>query len=192
LNYLQTNYSFLTDRWIFVLGSWILYLITFWSHNLLLLLAYKFNLLKNFQIQPNLAPSTDLVWTNLKETLIGHFTALPIVVYCLFDAFSLFGMNLHAPLPPLAIILRDLLVALVCVDALGYWGHRLAHHKAVYKYVHKKHHEYKVRLSREYSRLVFSLSASFFLLRLLLVLLPCTLIPLKTCLSLCLVLFLVV
>jgi sterol desaturase/sphingolipid hydroxylase (fatty acid hydroxylase superfamily) len=157
LNDLQTNYSFLTDRWIFVLGSWILYLVTFWSHNLLLYVAYKFNLFKNFQIQPNLAPNTELVWTNLKETLIGHVTALPVVVYCLFDIFSLFGMNLHSPIPTFNIILRDLFVSLICVDALGYWGHRLAHHKAVYKYVHKKHHEYKVSTAVFWSLLPFSL-----------------------------------
>ncbi|XP_033125365.1 lathosterol oxidase-like [Anneissia japonica] len=40
--------------------------------------------------------------------------------------------------------LLDFIPLILFTDAAIYWIHRLMHHKTVYKYVHKKHHIYKV------------------------------------------------
>jgi sterol desaturase/sphingolipid hydroxylase (fatty acid hydroxylase superfamily) len=136
----------LSDRMLFVVGTWLLNFIIFWSYNSILLLSYRLQLFKRFQIQPNSKPPEELVWQNMKETVLGQFTALPIIIYLLYDVFIYFGMSINTPTPETKIIFRDLLVALICVDTFGYWGHRLLHHPAIYKYVHKHHHQYKVNV----------------------------------------------
>jgi sterol desaturase/sphingolipid hydroxylase (fatty acid hydroxylase superfamily) len=143
---LQESYPYLSDRLIFTLGTWILYLVVFWGENALLYLTYHFKMFRSFVIQPDKEPDRELVMTNLKEIVFSHLVLLPVLGYFLYDAFHFFGMNVQDPLPSTKIILRDMFVALVCADTLGYWGHRLAHHKALYKFVHKKHHEYKVTI----------------------------------------------
>ena len=46
-------------------------------------------------------------------------------------------------LPSIITIIWQLLICVQVDDFLFYWIHRLFHHKYLYKYFHKKHHEYK-------------------------------------------------
>jgi len=45
-------------------------------------------------------------------------------------------------LPSLSIVLRDVLVCIILHDIWFYYGHRLLHHRLIYKHVHKIHHEW--------------------------------------------------
>lgn len=60
-------------------------------------------------------------------------------------------MNIRDPIPDWSIICRDLFVALVTTDTLGYWGHRFLHDGRWDKYIHKHHHEYKVNVGTAYN-----------------------------------------
>jgi sterol desaturase/sphingolipid hydroxylase (fatty acid hydroxylase superfamily) len=144
LDQLKVTYPWFTDRLIFAVFTWVIYLSVFWSENIFLYLCYCFKLFPSCVIQPGLAPPEELVKKNLKELAIAHLVTLPISCYFFYDLFVYFGTKVHAPIPSWSIIFRDLFVALAIVDAVGYWGHRIVHHKSLYKFVHKKHHEYKV------------------------------------------------
>ena len=45
-------------------------------------------------------------------------------------------------LPSLSKTLFDVLVAMICHDIWFYYGHRLLHHRLIYKHIHKIHHEW--------------------------------------------------
>jgi sterol desaturase/sphingolipid hydroxylase (fatty acid hydroxylase superfamily) len=140
--------SGLSDRMVFVLGNTSLVYIWFWPINFLLYLSYRYNFpgKSKFLIQPSLQPDHNLVWKNIKENLFSHVVVVPLLSYFLYDIFVYFGLQIRSPLPSLSIVLRDISIAIFFADMLGYWLHRILHHKAIYKYVHKKHHEYKVNV----------------------------------------------
>lgn len=78
--------------------------------------------------------------------LRSAFARIP-VLFLAYDAFKYFGMQIHAELPCMRVILRHYLVALLFNDTVFYWSHRLLHHPRLYKHLHKKHHEFKVSIS---------------------------------------------
>merc|ERR1712142_1395538 len=45
-------------------------------------------------------------------------------------------------LPTLANTLLDILVCIICHDIWFYYGHRMLHHRLIYKHIHKVHHEW--------------------------------------------------
>ena len=136
----------LSDRLVFVLGTCFINIFLFWGYNLILFLFYKFKLFKQFQSQPDAPVDTSLIWQNIRDYLITQFVGLPITTYLLFNSFVYFGMTVRGPIPTVSVVLRDLLVALILADIIGYWTHRALHHKSIYKYVHKQHHKYKVNV----------------------------------------------
>jgi sterol desaturase/sphingolipid hydroxylase (fatty acid hydroxylase superfamily) len=139
--------SGLSDRLIFVIGNCMLIWIWFWPVNIFLYFAYKYKFIpRRFYSQPDAVVDTELVKRNLKENLFSHVFVVPVMSYFMFDVFMHFGMSIRAPLPSWSIVLRDTCVAIFFADMLGYCLHRSLHHKAIYKYVHKKHHEYKVNV----------------------------------------------
>lgn len=51
------------------------------------------------------------------------------------------------PLPSLLTLLLDFAVFLVIEEFMFYYGHRLLHHPRLYKYIHKKHHEWQTPIA---------------------------------------------
>lgn len=135
-----------SDHWVFIVGTTIINFVLFWAHNGLLFCLYKNNFMTHYQIQPSAKVDEHLVWENIRETIINQLIGVPIAAYILYYPFTYFGMQVYAPLPQWTTILRDLLIAAAVTDTMGYWGHRTLHHKAIYKYVHKHHHRYKVNV----------------------------------------------
>ena len=62
-----------------------------------------------------------------------------------YAIYPLFGhaVQFAGPVPGLATLAAKSAAAFVILDFLFYWSHRAAHHRSVYKYVHKQHHTFK-------------------------------------------------
>lgn len=136
----------LDERAIFMLGTWMVHLSVFWGWNALLFICYTYNLFPGRRIQGGSNPSPQLIKDCMIHLLINHFVVQPIALYFLYSAFNYFGTTIRGPLPAASIIFRDLAIAALMNDTLFYWGHRMLHHKLIYKYVHKQHHQFKVTI----------------------------------------------
>jgi sterol desaturase/sphingolipid hydroxylase (fatty acid hydroxylase superfamily) len=134
------------DRKIFMLGTWLVHLTVFWGWNACLAVCYKYNLFHERRIQHGVNPAPELIRTCVMHLLMNHFLVQPIALYFLYPAFQYFGTTIRGPLPAAQIILRDLAVAALINDTMFYWGHRMLHHRSIYKYIHKQHHEFKATI----------------------------------------------
>ena len=79
-------------------------------------------------------------------------TELPST-YLLYYGFKQFGTVIIGPLPPMGIILRDLVLSFIWTETTFYWSHRMFHHRWFYSSIHKKHHQFKrsMAINTEYS-----------------------------------------
>lgn len=145
INNLVTN-SNLSPKMIFILFSILAHSGTFWILNILLYFCYKYKLLMKYRIQGDLLPDYSLIKECLIHNIISHFIIQPIGLYYAYESFLKYDMNIFRPIPSVLIILRDLLIYIAINDTLFYWGHRLLHHKSIYKYIHKKHHRFNVNV----------------------------------------------
>lgn len=99
-----------------------------------------------YRIQGKELPSADLVKECLTHILINHFIVQPVALYFAYPVFERCGVDMTAPVPPISTMIRDMIVFVGVNDTLFYWGHRLLHHKSIYKYIHKQHHRFKVNI----------------------------------------------
>ena len=97
---------------------------------------------EKYRIQPEKRASGAMVWKCLKRLLFSHvFIQLPMQL--LFHWVAKFlGFSMELPLPPVRDLAWKLPAFFVIEDFYFYWVHRGLHHKSVYKYVHKVHHEH--------------------------------------------------
>jgi plant 4alpha-monomethylsterol monooxygenase len=151
----------LYNRLYFTVGTWCAHSITFWILNILLFVCYHQNYFLQYRIQKEL-PSSDLIWECLKHNLLSHFIITPLLIYLVYPSFLAMGMSMTPVWPPIQIILRDLLVAVLVNDTLFYWAHRAFHHPAIYKHIHKKHHTFKsnIGIASEFAHPVEDLIAN--------------------------------
>jgi 4-alpha-methyl-delta7-sterol-4alpha-methyl oxidase len=133
----------LSDKAIFIIGTWSVHIITFWAYNLFLWICYKYDLFPEQKIEKGVFPEKELVNENMWLLAKNHFLVQPIALLFAYSVFASFGLKVYSPLPSWQIVLRDFIVAIAINDTLFYWAHRLLHHKSIYKYIHKQHHRYK-------------------------------------------------
>ena len=95
-----------------------------------------------YKIQPEKKADGAMVAKCLKRLLLSHvFIQLPMQL--LFHWVAQFlGFSMALPLPPVRDLAWQLPTFFVIEDFYFYWIHRALHHKSVYKYVHKIHHEH--------------------------------------------------
>jgi methylsterol monooxygenase len=68
----------------------------------------------------------------------------PLILWAVFT-FALHGrVRLEGPMDSWPLFATKMAFGFLIIDAWFYWGHRLSHHAAVYQYVHKQHHRFKV------------------------------------------------
>ena len=84
--------------------------------------------------------------TLVDEALMNHLVNVPVrlvFLYFLFDLYVLAGMELDSEsFPSLATISLHIGASVLIDDTWFYWSHRLLHHPAIYKYIHKQHHRF--------------------------------------------------
>ena len=98
---------------------------------------------ERYKIQPEKKASKAMVWKCVKRLLISH-VAIQLPMQLLFHWVAQFlGFSMALPLPPVRDLAWQLPAFFVIEDFYFYWVHRGLHHKSVYKYVHKVHHEHK-------------------------------------------------
>ena len=80
-----------------------------------------------------------------KMMFLNLFTTHAIFVGLFFSyLMPLRGCNMNAALPPITIMIRDLIISAISVEILFYYIHAFLHTKFLYRYVHYVHHEFKV------------------------------------------------
>lgn len=154
----------LSERTIFVLGLWATHMVVFWGYNIFLYFCYKFDLFSAQKIEKGVFPAKDLVQETLKTLIINHLIVQPVAFYYLYLIFAHFGTQVYSPLPTWRIIIRDIIVSIAFNDTFFYWIHRLLHHPAIYKYIHKQHHRYNhsIGIACEFAHPVEDVFANFF------------------------------
>ncbi|KAI5478209.1 hypothetical protein MNV49_005376 [Pseudohyphozyma bogoriensis] len=113
-----------------------------------------------YRLQPGKTPTAKQQWECTKKVLAIHFTVELPQIYLFHPMAESVGMKTwQVPFPSLWTIAWQILLFSVLEDAWHYWVHRLAHHRLLYKHVHKIHHEYSAPfgLAAEYAHPVETL-----------------------------------
>ncbi|NWY12354.1 FXDC2 protein, partial [Aphelocoma coerulescens] len=136
------------DEWtIFLFGAALVPALAFWGFNGILLVADitgKPTFITRYRIQlgKNDPVDTKKLWKAI-YTALGNqfFISLPMLVP-MFYIMQSWGSTFSEELPTFQWFLVELSIFTVVEEILFYYTHRLVHHPVLYKYIHKKHHEW--------------------------------------------------
>eukprot|EP00761_Pharyngomonas_kirbyi_P012448 gb/GECH01012475.1/.p1 GENE.gb/GECH01012475.1/~~gb/GECH01012475.1/.p1 ORF type:complete len:264 (+),score=20.11 gb/GECH01012475.1/:1-792(+) len=99
--------------------------------------------LRKYKIQEDKENTGPLQWKCLRVLLFNHLVIqMPMILFALESFIRITGMTVTGPLPSAGSLVAQMMLYLVVEDFYFYWIHRLLHHGAWYKHVHKMHHEY--------------------------------------------------
>jgi len=160
---LQSLWSFIYDKLFhefqlsesaaFMIGQFVAHESVFLSLNILLYLVHHFNLFAKYKIQNVKYPSRELIIECIKLLAFNQIVMIWPASYVIWLFGSSLGLHFSPILPPVQTILLHLFVFMLVEDCLFYWIHRGLHHPAIYKYIHKQHHEFKatIGIASEYA-----------------------------------------
>ncbi|KAM7350130.1 fatty acid hydroxylase domain-containing protein 2-like [Cochliomyia hominivorax] len=132
--------------WIF--GTSLVMMLTYWSYAAFftfLDVTNKPRWIVKYKIQPGQNEPVDKqkLWKAIKQVLFNQIVVNTIGLFLgniiLFKSWT---PALIRQLPTLKTFLLQLAIMSVLEEALFYYVHRLLHHRSIYKYFHKKHHEW--------------------------------------------------
>ncbi|XP_044152938.1 methylsterol monooxygenase 1-like [Bufo gargarizans] len=100
--------------------------------------------MQRFKIQQDRPETWEDQWRCFKMLLFNHF-CIQLPLFC--GAFYYFTEFLNIPydwdsMPRWYILIAQCFGCAVIEDTCHYFLHRLLHHKSIYKYIHKVHHEF--------------------------------------------------
>jgi len=114
----------------------------------------QFNYFKKWKIQEGKQNTLAEQWKATKYVLLTHFTVELPQIWGFHPICEYFGMSTHqVPFPSFWTIFYQVVMFFFFEDFFHYIAHRALHHRSVYKYVHKIHHEYSAPfgLAAEYA-----------------------------------------
>jgi 4-alpha-methyl-delta7-sterol-4alpha-methyl oxidase len=156
--------SGLSERWIFILGTFLVHTGLYISLNAFLLLARSRRWFAQYLIQPDKLhqPHPNLVRECLTLLFFNHFVTQIPTLYFLYPVFKAFGMRCDLPLPSIQEILSHFVIFLIINDTGFYWAHRTLHHEWFYKRIHAKHHRFttSIGLASEFAHPVEQIIAN--------------------------------
>jgi len=134
--------------------------------NAIMYVIYSLNhpFFEQFKVQKKVWPWLDenketreqwrsLVNRALLVVTFNEFIIVPVMIYLNFPITSLRNSYDIQQLPEWYTSVWQICVCMMCEDTLFHFSHRLLHHRSVYGYFHKLHHEYKttIGLASEYT-----------------------------------------
>ena len=93
----------------------------------------------------------------LRSAVVVHSVKYPVLFALAFAGSQHYNSAfLVRQLEPIPVLLWQMLVCVLCEDALFYWTHRFLHIKVLYPLFHKKHHEFHapVTFAAEHAHIV--------------------------------------
>ncbi|KAF1765070.1 hypothetical protein GCK72_005021 [Caenorhabditis remanei] len=134
---------------IYVIGGTVIVNINFWLFNLFFILIDMIdpNWVQPYKIQDEKKPPLSKYLGAFKVILTNQFISGPLITIFWYFPAVWFGARFTGPMPSGLEILRDIFVSVLCEEIGFYYTHRLFHHPRIYKYVHKKHHEWTAPVS---------------------------------------------
>ena len=146
----------LSDAWIFCILMCATHDILVYSSTLFLALVDHFDLLERYKIQKSKFPPYNLYKKAFAENVVRSILNIPSL-WAVYHALNNYNsIRLTGPLDSWLLFFAKTVVFFVFLDFMFYWSHRLAHHPAIYKHVHKQHHEFKqsVGIAFEYAGII--------------------------------------
>ncbi|XP_030378254.1 fatty acid hydroxylase domain-containing protein 2 [Scaptodrosophila lebanonensis] len=135
-------------RTLWVVGSTVVIFSVYWLYAIIFTIMDITNrpkFLRKYKIQPGQNEPVDLqkLWKAVKVVLF-NLTVLNLgFSWLMFEVVYRYQQNTEIRvLPTFGRALFDFACFVVLEEIMFYYSHRLLHHKAIYKYVHKKHHEW--------------------------------------------------
>jgi len=118
----------------------------FYGYNSFLYLIQRFKWLQQYKVEVGKMPPADLQRSAFRELLLNHWVLYPVLVYYGIYPMLKHRLDFGPTLPSLWTALGHIAVLMACEDTAFYWSHRLLHHRLLYKWVHKRHHEFKYNI----------------------------------------------
>ncbi|ESO83846.1 hypothetical protein LOTGIDRAFT_222286 [Lottia gigantea] len=136
-----------SDALVCIVGTFIITTGIFWLANaffMIIDLTGKPVALFRYKIQPeknNPLPKEDL-YKAVKQVLYNQVViGIPFICVA-YQAMKWRGCGVGGELPTFHWVLLELSVFTLFEEIVFYYSHRLLHHRAIYKYIHKRHHEW--------------------------------------------------
>uniref|UniRef100_A0A7S4PPW2 Fatty acid hydroxylase domain-containing protein n=2 Tax=Paramoeba aestuarina TaxID=180227 RepID=A0A7S4PPW2_9EUKA len=134
-----------SERFLCVAVLFTSFVIVDWGLQIALGIIYHFDLFAKYKIQgPDKWPPTPLVIKAFVSHAVGQVLFPLLMYYLVWPMYEKYGaIRTSGDLDSWPVFLGKSVVFFLYLDFMFYWEHRLAHHPALYKYVHKQHHEFK-------------------------------------------------
>jgi len=105
--------------------------------------------LREYKIQPGTNEPIERAkfWKLIRCVLFNQTVVTLCFSYVAFFAYERRGMPDIRDLPEFHWVVLELAIYMLVEELFFYYGHKMLHHRRIYKYIHKKHHEWTASIS---------------------------------------------
>ena len=134
------------DALVFATAFLVVHSAVFYTHAAVLWVIQQRQWLQQYKVEPGKMPPKELQRHALLQITVGNLVVNPALMYWVVFPMLKSRLDMGPVLPGLATAAAQVAVFMVCEDTTFYWSHRLLHHRLIYKYIHKRHHEFKYNI----------------------------------------------